>query len=182
MGSLLPVRDGSTNIVFHGRAEHIRVEEPLEEAQAVKQVVVESIDSSEANTKGPNDEMVVRWNMTANCFLPNGWPTMQQQAPPHSPTPRGRKRPWNASQPFDMPEDGPSRTRPAPITAPTSIWEPATSTSPPMQVGSNVASYLATLTIGWQSTFMLGDGPFPITSCIRSWSVGEGARIAQSLG
>lgn len=76
VGSQLPVRDGSVDIVFHSRAKHILVEEPYEEAQAAGQVVVVLVDSSEADTEDPNEEMVVRQNMTADRFFPGGRPTV----------------------------------------------------------------------------------------------------------
>ena len=67
-GSLLPVRDGSTDRVFHGRAEHILIKEPHEEIQAKGQVEVESVDFSLEETR-PEDsdtEMVVRRTMTVD--------------------------------------------------------------------------------------------------------------------
>ena len=88
VGSLLLVKDGSVDTVFHRRAEHIPVEEPHEGAQATEQVEFESVDSSEAETKDPSDKMVVHQNMTADWFLLGGRPIMQQQAPP-PPTLRG---------------------------------------------------------------------------------------------
>lgn len=47
--------------VFQDQAEHIPVEEPHEEVQAIWQVMVESVDSSEeTNTENSEEEMVVR--------------------------------------------------------------------------------------------------------------------------
>ena len=74
VGSLLPVRDDSTDTIFHSRAEHIPVEEPKEGARAVEQVEVESVDSFSEGTepKDFNTEMVVRRKMTIDQFLPSG--------------------------------------------------------------------------------------------------------------
>ena len=60
--SLLPVRDGSANRVFHGKAKHILVEKP-----AAKEVVAEEPDFEESNSK-----MVVRRRMTVDRFIPGG--------------------------------------------------------------------------------------------------------------
>ena len=49
-GSLLPVRDSSTNRVFYGKAEHILVEKPAAEEPVVEELGFEESDS----------EMVVR--------------------------------------------------------------------------------------------------------------------------
>lgn len=48
-GSLMPVRDGSTNLVFHGRAEHIPIEDPI---------VLELAN-----------DMVQRCNMSLECWF-----------------------------------------------------------------------------------------------------------------
>lgn len=93
------MRNGSTNTVFYGRAEHILVEELEEGARAVEQVEVELVDSSSEGTK-PMDsdiEMVVKRKMTADRFLPGGQQTPLQQAP--SPlVPRRRKRPHSTDE------------------------------------------------------------------------------------
>ena len=91
VGSLLPVRDEIADTVFQGHAEHILVEQSPKGVWAAEQVEAESIGSLEAKAEDPGEEMVVRRTMTANHFLPNGHPTMQQQVPPL--VPRGRKRP-----------------------------------------------------------------------------------------
>lgn len=77
VGSLVPVREGSTNTVFHSRTEHIPVEQPPEGAQAIEQVEVESVDSSGVEAEDPSEEMVVCRNMTANQFLLGGRTTTQ---------------------------------------------------------------------------------------------------------
>ena len=79
VGSLVPVRDESIDIVFQGHVVHISVEEPHMEVQAANQVEVEPVDSSGANVENAGDEMVVHRNMTANWFLPGGRLAAQQQ-------------------------------------------------------------------------------------------------------
>ena len=81
VGLLVPIRDGTTDIVFQGRALHTPVEEQRPEVLAAEQVKVELVDSSGAEVEVVEDEMVVRWNMTADWFLPNGRPAVQQQQP-----------------------------------------------------------------------------------------------------
>lgn len=185
VGSLVLVRDGSADTVFHGHTEHIPVEEPHEKARAAKPVESESVDSLEADIEDSGEKMVVCPNMMANQFLLGGQPTVQQQIPcgnqppPSSPAFYGRKRPQNANQPPNRPKDMPPRT-PSTTTA-VSIQEPTTSTRPSMRVGSNVASFSMSPATRWQSTFMLGGEPFPVTFSIRNWSAGEGGRIARSL-
>lgn len=71
------MRDGSVDIVFHDRAEHIPVEQPPEGAQAVEKVEVESVDSLGAKAKDPGEEMVVHRNMITNRFLPGMGPIVQ---------------------------------------------------------------------------------------------------------
>ena len=85
------MRDGIADTVFQGHAEYILVKQSPKGVWAAEQVEAESIGSSEAKAEDPGEEMVVRRTMTANHFLPNGHPTMQQQVPPL--VPRGRKRP-----------------------------------------------------------------------------------------
>ena len=70
VGSLVPMRDGSTDIVFHSCAEHILVEQPPV-VWVVEQVEAELVDSSEteAKAKDSSDAMVVCCNMTADLFL-----------------------------------------------------------------------------------------------------------------
>ena len=76
-GSLFPVRDGLADTIFYGRAEHILIEEPHEEAQVADQVKVKSVSSSEeTDTEDPEDEMVVQQTMTVDRFFPSGWPPM----------------------------------------------------------------------------------------------------------
>ena len=54
------MRDGLADMIFYGRAEHILIEEPHEEAQVADQVEVKSVSSSEeTDTEDPEDEMVV---------------------------------------------------------------------------------------------------------------------------
>ena len=77
------MRDGSIDTVFHGRAEHIPVEQPPT-IRVAKQVEAESVDSSKAKVDDLGDAMVVHHNMTANRFLPNEQP-MVQQVPPSLP-------------------------------------------------------------------------------------------------
>ena len=72
VGSLVPIRDGTADTVFHGLAEHIPVEQPVREVQVAEQAEVESVDSSEAKAEDPGATMVVRCTMTADRFLPGG--------------------------------------------------------------------------------------------------------------
>ena len=76
----------------------------------------------------------------------------------------------------------PPRTPPTLTMAPLTIWEPGTNSLPTVEVGSNIASYSAPPPVGWQSTFMLGDSPLPVTANLRNWSAEKGGRIARSLG
>ena len=76
----------------------------------------------------------------------------------------------------------PPRTPPAPTVAPLTIWEPGTNSLPTVEVGSNIASYSAPPSVGWQSTFMLGDSPLQVITSLRNWSAEEGGKIARSLG
>ena len=64
--SLEPVRDTSADSIFQGRTIHIPVEEPRVEVQPADQVEVESVNSSSAEAKNAEDEMVVWQNMTIN--------------------------------------------------------------------------------------------------------------------
>ena len=64
--SLVPVRDEYANLVFQGRPIHTPVEEPRVEVQPADQVEVESVNSSSAEAKNAEDEMVVWQNMTIN--------------------------------------------------------------------------------------------------------------------
>lgn len=61
-GSLLPIRDGLADRVFHDQAKHIPAEEPKEEVQAKGQVIAESVDSWSEGTEAKNlgDKMVIR--------------------------------------------------------------------------------------------------------------------------
>ena len=77
--------------------------------------------------------------MTIDQFLLHGLPNAQQQVSPPLAS-RGRKRPLNASQPSERPEDAPPRTPPTPTTVTVTIRELVSSALPPMQVGSNVTS------------------------------------------
>ena len=81
VGSLVLVRDGSIDTVFHSRAKHILVEQPPA-VRVVEQVEAESVDSSEVEAADPGDAMVVHHNMTANRFLPSEQPMVQQVPPP----------------------------------------------------------------------------------------------------
>ena len=56
VGLLVPVRDGSVDSVFQGRAIHTPVEEPRLEVQDANQVKVESVDSL-----GVKAEMQTKW-------------------------------------------------------------------------------------------------------------------------
>ena len=66
VGSRVPVRDGSANTIFQGRAVHIPVEEPCVEVQAADQVKVRSIDSLKVEVEKASDEMIDHRNMTAD--------------------------------------------------------------------------------------------------------------------
>ena len=81
VGLLVPIRDSTADIVFQGRALHTPVEEQRPEVLAAEQVKVELVDSSGVEVEDIKEEMVVCWNMTADWFLPNGRPAMQQQQP-----------------------------------------------------------------------------------------------------
>lgn len=186
LGLLVPVKDESANTVFHSRAKHIPVEDLQDEVRVAEPVKAKLVASLEADIEDLGHKMVVHWNMTADRFLPGRQPTVQQQIPGGNQPPPplalyGRKRPWNANQPPTRPEDVPPRTPPAPTKAAMTIREHATSTCPSVHVGSNVAFSLAPPIIGWQSTFMLGNEPFLVTSTIRNWSAGKGEGIARSL-
>ena len=82
----------------------------------------------------------------------------------------------------ERPKDAPSRTPPALTMAPLTTQEPGTNIHPTVEVGSNIASSSTPSPIRWQSTFMLGNSPLPMTASLRNWPTGEGGRIAQSLG
>ena len=79
VGSLVTARDGLDDTVFQGRAVHTPVEEQHTETSAIEQVEAESVDSSSAEAKNAEDEMVVRRNMTVDQFFPGGRPAAQQQ-------------------------------------------------------------------------------------------------------
>ena len=66
VGLLVPIRDDTTDIVFQGWALHTPVEEQRLEVLAAEQVKVELVDSSGAEVKDVEEEMVVRWNMIAD--------------------------------------------------------------------------------------------------------------------
>ena len=72
VGSLVPVRDELADTVFQGRALHMPVEEQRAKVLATEQAKAESVDSSSAKAMDTKDEMVVRRNMMANWFLPDG--------------------------------------------------------------------------------------------------------------
>ena len=59
------MRDGITDTVFQGRAEHIPVKQPSEGVQAAKQVEFELVDSLKAEADDSGEEMVVRRNKIA---------------------------------------------------------------------------------------------------------------------
>ena len=78
---MLPVRDSSTDQVFHDQAEHIPIEEPsvTDQAKGATIAVAELIDSSsegteteEPETEEPAAEMVVRRKLMADLFLHGG--------------------------------------------------------------------------------------------------------------
>ena len=58
VGSSVPMREGSTDTVFHSRVEHIPVELPPA-IQVAEQVEAKSVDSLEAEAKDPGNAMVV---------------------------------------------------------------------------------------------------------------------------
>lgn len=175
------MRDGLVDTVFHDRTEHIPVEQPPEEAQAVEKVEVETVDSSGAKAKVPGEGMVVHRNMITNRFLPGMGPIVQHKVPPPL-IARGQKRTRNTNQPFERLEDAPSRSPPTPTTTVVTIREPVISTRPLAQVGSNFASSSVPPVTGWQNIFMFGKKPLLVTFSIRNWSSGEGGQIARSLG
>ena len=65
VGSLLPVRDGITDTVFQGCAEHIPVKQLSEGVLAAEQVEFELVDSLKAKADDLGEEMVVRRNTIA---------------------------------------------------------------------------------------------------------------------
>ena len=71
---MVTARDGLYDTVFQGRAVHTPVEEQHTETSAIEQVEAKSVDSSSAEAKNAEDEMVVRRNMTADQFFPGGCP------------------------------------------------------------------------------------------------------------
>ena len=60
--------------------------------------------------------------------------------------------------------------------------EPPSNPRSTKMVGSNIASSSAPLASGWQSVFMLGDQPLPVTSSVRNQASGQGGRITDSVG
>lgn len=82
-------------------------------------------------------------------------------------------------QPLGVPGDAPARTPPRASRGIT-IREPAGVTRPIAQVGTNVASS-SQPEMGWQTTFKPSNEPLLLSAGVRTWSQGEGGRVAQSL-
>ena len=80
-GSLLSVRDGSDERVFHDWAEHIPIEDPVAVSPIERPIIEEVVDSFLEGTEPEESvaEMVVRRKMTIDRFLPDGRATPQQQ-------------------------------------------------------------------------------------------------------
>ena len=124
--------------------------------------------------------------MAADRFLPGGHPAAQQQQPQDREqpplAPHNRKRPRHTDQPLRRPKETPLRTPLASTVTVVVIREFASDARPTVQVGSNVASSSSPPIVRWQTTFMLGNEPLPMTFTIRNWAHGEGGRISRSLG
>ena len=78
---MLSVRDGSDERVFHDRAEHIPIEDPVAVSPIERPIIEEVVDSFLEGTEPEESvaEMVVRRKMTTDRFLPDGRATPQQQ-------------------------------------------------------------------------------------------------------
>ena len=67
---LAPMRDESAERVSQSRRVHVPVEEPEAPVQVTEPTTVESVHSSEAESNFDEEEMVTRWALTIDQFVP----------------------------------------------------------------------------------------------------------------
>lgn len=128
-GPLCPVRDGSVDRVFHGRAEYIPVMEPTAIVPILAANPIPIVEKESDTT------MVVWKRMTSNHFLPRGRSAPQQQPPPLAP--RGRKRPQDTLESTQHPSDAPPSHSSVPTAIPLVIRETPSNMRPIELMGSN---------------------------------------------
>ena len=67
---LAPMRDESAERVSQSRRVHVPVEEPEAPVQVTEPTTVESVHSSEAESNFDEEEMVTRWALIIDQFVP----------------------------------------------------------------------------------------------------------------
>lgn len=153
---MAPISDGSGDIVFQGRVEHIPIEEPTVSA--------------------PEAAMVERHNMSIEHYFPEAQITRVQRHPNNLPllflevVIRGRGL-------RTSPLESPMLPLPSvPPTAATITGNPPTrgitpklrTTEQPTITSTDVASFSTLLFLGWQGSFRLGERSFPTNSSVQT--------------
>ena len=78
---LAPMRDESAERVSRSRRVHVPIEEPEAPVQVTKPTTAESVHSSGAESNSDEEEMVTRWALTINRFVPGARLAARQQGP-----------------------------------------------------------------------------------------------------
>ena len=164
------ISDGLVDTVFQDRAIHIPVNKPP--------------------AKNPTVAMVQRCNTNIGCFFFYAQPLGGRSSPPPTniPVHQGHnKRPRIANQSSTPDNTPPINSNPTitittdhPSTQETTL---AIRTEECLVVsGTNVASSSTPPSVGWQSSFNIGDKPLPLDSHLQTCRSGEVGRVADSLG
>ena len=129
---------------------------------------------------------MVTWrSLTVDHFLPGACSAGQTQQPPTRdrtpPPPSGhaKKKQRVGDPPSKTPTDAPSNTPPWPTDG-IVIQEPTRTPRPTIPAKTNIASS-SQIAVAWQPSFMLGGEPLPLTTSLRTWSQGQGGRVAHNL-